>query len=90
MKIVVNPPTRAVMGWNIDVSVQADAGEKISYVEVRVNDFPQIRDTLNDPMDSWQQTLTQQGVYPGENKAVVLVQNDADPKKETRAERKWQ
>jgi hypothetical protein len=87
MKIVINPPTRAVAGWNIDVSVQADAGEKIVYVEVRVNDFPQIRDTPNDPVDSWEQQLTQQGVYPGDNKVQVLVRNDAG--KETRAERKW-
>jgi hypothetical protein len=88
MKIVIGPPARGVMGWNFDVSVEAGADEKIEYVEVRVNDFPQVRDTLGDPEDSWQQSFTQQGVYPGENKAEVLVRSVA--KKETRAERKWQ
>jgi hypothetical protein len=79
------------MGWNFDVSVEAGADEKITYVEVKVNDFPQIKDTPGAPLDSWQQTLTQQGVYPGDNKAEVLVQSTAGDgtKKETRAERKW-
>jgi hypothetical protein len=88
MKIVINTPTRAVMGWNIDVSVQADSGEKIVQVEIRINDFPDVRDTLGDPVDSWEQTLMQKGVFPGDNKIVVVVQSDAG--KETRAERKWQ
>ena len=88
MKIVISTPTRAVMGWNIDVSVQADSREKIAQVEVRVNDFPEVRDTLGDPVDSWEQTLTQKGVFPGDNKAVVVVLSDTG--KETRAERKWQ
>ena len=88
MKIVIGPPARAVMGWNIDVSVQADSGEKIAQVEIRVNDFPEVRDTLDDPEDSWEQTLMQKGVFPGDNKIVVVVNNDAG--KETRAERKWQ
>lgn len=88
MKIVISSPTRAVMGWNFDVSVQADSGEAIAQVEVRVNDFPDVRDNLNDPVDSWAQTLTQKGVFPGDNKAVVTVLSDAG--KETRAERKWQ
>ncbi len=88
MKIVINTPTRAVMGWNIDVSVQADSGEKIAQVEIRINDFPDVRDTPGEPVDSWEQTLMQKGVFPGDNKIVVVVQSDAG--KETRAERKWQ
>jgi hypothetical protein len=69
------------MGWNFDVSVQADSGEAIAQVEVRVNDFPDVRDNLNDPVDSWAQTLTQKGVFPGDNKAVVTVLSDAEKRR---------
>jgi hypothetical protein len=87
MKITIDHARDPLLGWDIKVSVQADTGESIAQVEVRVNDFPEIRDTLSTPLSSWEEQIKQKGVYPGDNKVEVLVrdQNDA----ETRAMQKW-
>jgi hypothetical protein len=87
MKITIGKPERAVIGWNVDVSVEADKGEKIGYVEVRINDFRKVEDSPDPAVDSWEQQLVQVGDYPEDNKAEVLIR-DQDGN-ETRAERKW-
>jgi len=56
-------------------------------VEVRINDFSKVEDSLNPPIDSWEQLLTQVGEFPEANKAEVLVRDQNG--NETRAERKW-
>jgi len=75
------------MGWNINVNVTADATQKIAYLEIRVNDFQEVDDTPDNPLDSWDDTLTQKGVYPGTNKVDVLVRDQNG--KDYRAEHKW-
>ncbi len=87
MKIVIIHAKNPAAGWNIVVSIQADLGQKIADVEVRVNGFPEVRDTPTAPLDTWEQQLTQQGVFPGDNKVEVMVQ-DQDGQ-ESRAEQKW-
>lgn len=75
------------MGWDITVSVLAGAGEKIASVEVRVNDFREVNDQLDPPLDSWEQLLTQKGVFPGDNRVDVVVTDDKGD--DTRARKKW-
>jgi hypothetical protein len=87
MKIEIFHARNAVLGWDIDVSVEAGSGEKIGQVEVWVNDIREVQDLPGDALDSWEQQLTQKGVYPGDNKVEVTV-NDQDGN-ETSGEQKW-
>ena len=87
MKIVINHMRNPLLGWDINVSVAAADGEAITGVEVKVNDFPEIRDTLRKPLDSWEEQITQKGVFPGDNKVEVTVRDQDD--EETRALQKW-
>jgi hypothetical protein len=87
MKINISHTKNAVLGWDIDVSVQAEGEQKIGQVEVRINDVPEAQDLPGDALISWGQQLTQKGYYPGSNKVEVTVSDqDGD---ETRAEQKW-
>lgn len=87
MKIKISHARNAVLGWDIDVSVEAGSGEKIGQVEVWVNDIREVQDLPGDALDSWEQQLTQKGIYPGDNKVEVTV-NDQDGNV-TSAEQKW-
>ena len=87
MKINISHTRDSLVGWDIDVSVLAEAAETIGYVEVRVNDFPEVKDNLSSPLSSWDEQITQKGVYPGNNKVEVLVR-DQDSQ-ETRALQRW-
>jgi hypothetical protein len=87
MKIAITHAKNPLIGWNIDVKVNAEKQEKIAFVEIRVNGFPEVSETQGEPEDSWERQLTQQGVFPGDNKVEVLVrdQNSND----TRAKQAW-
>lgn len=87
MKINISHTKNPLLGWDINVSVQAEANQKIGEVEVRVNDFPEAQDLPGDALDSWEQQLTQKGVYPGNNNVEVTA-SDQDGN-QTRAEQKW-
>jgi hypothetical protein len=87
MKITIDHAKDPLVGWDIKVSVQAETGESIAQVEVRVNDFPEIRDMLRTPVNSWEEQIKQKGVFPGDNKVEVLVRDQDD--EETRAMQKW-
>ncbi|HKF22295.1 MAG TPA: hypothetical protein VKE93_12050 [Candidatus Angelobacter sp.] len=87
MKIAIDHAKDTLVGWDIKVTVQADTGENIANVEVRVNDFPEISDAPSDGLNSWEQLIRQKGVFPGDNKVEVLVSDQND--KETRAVQKW-
>jgi len=87
MRINIAHIKNAAMGWDIDVNVQADAGQQISQVKVKVNGFPEINDTPGDNVASWEQQLLQKGVFPGDNEVEVLV-NDQNGD-ESRAQQKW-
>jgi hypothetical protein len=75
------------MGWDIDVTVQAGDGETISFVEARVNGFPEIQETPDDGVNSFDQQITGKGVFPGDNKVEVLARNQNGD--ESRAEQNW-
>jgi uncharacterized protein YabE (DUF348 family) len=87
MKIAVTHARNPLMDWDINVKVSADTGEKIAFVEIRINDFPDVDETQDDPVDSWEKQLTQKGVYPGDNKVEVRVTDQNG--KDTRAKQEW-
>lgn len=87
MKINIAHSKNPLIGWDIDVTVQADAGQQISQVEVKVNGFPEINDSPGDSVASWEQQLLQKGVFPGDNEVEVRV-NDQNGE-ESRAKQKW-
>ena len=87
MRTLITHVRNPLMGWDINVNVTADAPQKIAYIEIRVNDFQQEEDTPDNPLDSWDDTLRQKGVYPGDNKVDVLVRDQND--KEYRSQHKW-
>jgi hypothetical protein len=86
LKINISHTKNTLIGWDIDVKVDAEGTEKISDVEVRVNGFPEIRDSPGN-LSSWEQQLTQKGVFPGNNTVNVRVtdQNGND----TNAKQSW-
>jgi hypothetical protein len=87
MKITISHIKNVVIGWNIDVSVEADDGETISFVEARVNGFPEIQETPDDGVSSFDQQITGKGVFPGDNKVEVLARNQNGD--ERRSEQHW-
>lgn len=87
MKIAITHARGVPFGWNIDINVTADNGEKITFVEVRVNGFADVDETPDDPVDSWEKQLTQKGVFPGDNTVEVLVRDQNG--KDTRAKQEW-
>lgn len=87
MNIKIAHIKNPLAGWDIDVNVQAEAGQQISQVTVKVNGFPEINDTPGDNLNSWEQQLIQKGVFPGDNEVEVLVSDQNGT--ESRAEQKW-
>jgi hypothetical protein len=71
----VTPQKDPAMDWDIMVSAKAGTGESISGVEVRVNGFTKFSETFNPTTNQWQRTLLQQGTYPGDNNAELIVTN---------------
>ena len=75
------------MGWDIGVIVTAGSKEKITFVEIRVNGFPQVSETQDAPVDSWERQLTQQGNFPGDNKVEVVARDENG--NDTRSKQAW-
>lgn len=88
MKIQLTHAKNPAVAWNVDVSVTAENTETIAQVRVRVNGVPGCDDDPEDNTTSWHQLLTQQGQYPGENRAVATVTDQKG--NETRAQDRWQ
>jgi hypothetical protein len=87
MKIDIAHARSVPFGWDINVNATADTGEKITFVEIRVNGFAEVDETQDDPVDSWEKKLTQKGIFPGDNEVVVLVRDQNG--KDTRAKQEW-
>ena len=87
MKISIKHTKDPLMGWNIDVGVDAGKGEKISYVEVLVNNAPVAQENIDPQLDSWERSFKQKGVYPGDNRVDVRAQNQKGD--DTRKQQKW-
>ncbi len=87
MKISISHARNPLLGWDIDVGVQAETGQKIGEVQVRINDVTEAQDQPGDGLDSWEQMFRQKGIYPGSNKVEVSASDQNG--NETRAEQKW-
>ena len=73
MQINISHARNPLIGWDIDVKVQADAGQQISDIEIRINQMQEPIGPLNDGLTSWETQLTSKGVYPGMNRVDVTV-----------------
>lgn len=69
---------RAVVGWDITVTVAAEKGETIKKVTTSVNDFTVDDEEIQPPVNGWNVTLRQKGVYPEENRVLVTVTDGND------------
>ena len=76
-----------LLGWDISASAKADAGEKIARVQIIINDSSEYDKTFDPPISSWQEQLSQQGEYPGDNTVEVIATNDKGD--DTESEDSW-
>lgn len=60
-------------GWDISAVTKADKDETIAAAKISINGFPEYDETFNQPLNQWQHQLTQQGVYPGDNKVLLEI-----------------
>lgn len=87
MKTTLSHQKNPAVAWDISASATAEKGEKIVRAQIIVDDFPEYDTTFDQPLSSWQQQLTQQGQYPGDNRVRLIItdQNDQD----TEADDSW-
>jgi hypothetical protein len=76
-----------LLGWDITASAKADAGEKIARVQIIINGSSEYDKTFDRPLSSWQEQLSQQGDYPGDNSVEVIATNDKG--EDTESEDSW-
>jgi hypothetical protein len=87
MQINISHARNPLIGWDIGVKVQADAGQQISDVEIRINQMHETIAPFNDGLSSWETQLTSKGVYPGTNRVEVTVTDQNA--NQTSAEQSW-
>jgi hypothetical protein len=63
------------LGWDVTASAKSASGETISRAQVLVNNVSKYDTSFNPPINTWQEQLTQQGNYPGDNEVRVVVTN---------------
>jgi len=67
------------VGWDIITTITTAKSEKLTHVLIQVNGSPDYDKDIAPPANSWKNTLTQKGQYPGDNKVVVTaINNKAD------------
>ncbi len=76
-----------LLGWDISASAKADAGEKIARVQIIINGSSEYDKTFASPISGWQEQLSQQGEYPGDNTVQVIATSDKD--EDTESEDSW-
>ncbi len=76
-----------LIGWDITASAKADAGEKIARVQIIINGSSEYDKTFDAPISSWQEQLSQQGEYPGDNAVEVIATSDKG--EDTASEDSW-
>ena len=75
VKISIAHQRDPVMGWTLKVSADGENGELIRRIKVLMNDSPIDQQDLNPPVDGWDRTYQHVGVYPGDNKADVFIED---------------
>ena len=87
MQINITHSKNPLIGWDIDIKLQADAGQQIADVDIKINEMPEEPESLEDNLTSWEAHLPQKRIYPGANRVVVTV---TDQNGDTsRAEQRW-
>jgi hypothetical protein len=76
MQVTSTHKKNPAIGWDISASAKTDKGEKIARAQILVNDSSEYDKTFDPPLSSWQETLTQQGEFPGDNTVEVIVTDD--------------
>jgi ssRNA-specific RNase YbeY (16S rRNA maturation enzyme) len=87
MKIAISPVKNSAIGWDITVSVTAEDSQKIANVTTTILGFDEPTDVLQVPVDSYERTYIQKGVFPGHNDVLVRA-IDTDGK-QSAAVKKW-
>jgi len=72
LKHIKNPAT----GWDVQVMIQAEKGEKITHIEVTIGGFQKCNENPIPAVNKWNRSFTQQGQYPGDNTVKVTATND--------------
>ena len=73
MTATVTHKKNPAVAWDVSASATAGTGESIDRVELYVNGSLRHSENFNPPTGNWSKTLTQQGQYPGDNKAELRV-----------------
>ena len=87
MKISITHTRDPLMNWDVSVSVDAEAGEKIANVNVDINHLSAAREPQAPPVDSWEKDFPRVGQYPGDNVMEVVVLDQTG--NETRKKKQW-
>lgn len=87
MDISLTHTKNPLLGWDIQVTANAGADETITFARIDVNGFPESKKDIDPPVNKWQESLTQLGQYPGENKVLVTIRNNNQV--ESTAEDNW-
>ena len=76
MQVTSTHTKNPALGWDIAASAKADSGEKIARARILVNELSRYDRSFDPPVSGWQEQLTQQGEYPGDNLVRVVITND--------------
>lgn len=76
MQVTSTHAKNPALGWDISASAKADGGEKIARARILVNELSRYDKSFDPPVGGWQEQLTQQGEYPGDNLVRVVITND--------------
>ncbi len=76
MQVTSTHTRDSLMGWDISSSAQAGKGEAIARAQIFVNESSEYDQSFDPPIDNWQGSLQQQGVYPGDNTVEVVITDD--------------
>jgi hypothetical protein len=75
MQTTVTHARNPLAGWDISALAKAGDKETITSARIIVNGFTELDQTFDEPLDQWQQQLSQQGNYPGNNQVLVEITN---------------
>ncbi len=87
MIVAIDPKRNPLAGWDISISVEAEAKETIASVDVVVNESNQKSIQFARPTKAWAIELDQQGQVPGHN--VVEVQVTSSDENTNSYYREW-
>jgi len=76
MTIDIIHAKNAAVGWDVTTTITTAKSEKLTHVLIQVNGSPDYDKDVTPPANSWKNTLTQKGQYPGDNKVVVTATNN--------------